>query len=128
MALAIFGRARKLAGGAKKACRYRAALLHSRRSGGDSLGSVAGLFSYQRCLVARDRRPQAARIALLIEVFLVASSASLRRSADLDNSVHARYRRRALDSAVCEYRRGWVDRATFDSGFHDPVGDPGCGD
>src|SRR5690242_12437128 len=114
MALAIFGGAGKLAGGSKKACRYRATLLHSRRSGSDSLGSVAGLFSHQWGFVACHRRPQAARIALLIEIFLVASSTSLRRSADLDNSVHARHRRGAVDSAVREYRRGRVDRAAFD--------------
>ena len=101
----ILGSRRSVAGVAKEARRRGVALFYSRRAGGDSLGSPAGVLSHQRRFAAGDRRAAPPGIALFVKSFLVAAGASVRRPEGVGRCVHAGNRGRALRSTVRERRR-----------------------
>ena len=101
------------------------ALFHSRRAGGELMGSAAGLLSPAWGFAARDWRTAVAGTTLFAQSVLVAARASLWRSARLGAGMHARHRHRSFCSAVRE-RCGRRDHCfASDSRVDDDVCDPG---
>ena len=92
----MFRSKRKFAGVAKKTRDRGTALFHSRRAGGDLMGSAAGLLSPAWGFAAGDWRTAVAGTTLFAQSVLVAARASLWRSARLGAGMHARHRHRSF--------------------------------